>query len=52
MIGVRMGSAPMAVFSTEGVTRLSCAKTVSESDLLEPRGLLFERRQIPRFVVN
>src|SRR6202021_2171603 len=43
MIGVRMGSAPMAVFSTEGVTRLSCAKTVSESDLLEPGGWLLWR---------
>ena len=28
------------------------AKTVSELHLLVPLGLLFERKQIPRFVVN
>src|SRR5215471_18144162 len=33
-------------------TPFYCAKTVSELDLLEPPGLLFERKQIPRFVVN
>ncbi len=29
-----------------------CAKTVSELDLFEPLGLPFERKQIPRIVVN
>lgn len=29
-----------------------CAKTVPELDLLKPPELLFERKQIPRFVVN
>lgn len=29
-----------------------CARTVSESYLLEPCGLLFERKQIPQNVVN
>ena len=33
-------------------TPFHCAKTVSELDLLGPPGLLFERKQIPRFVVN
>src|SRR6185437_10038499 len=38
--------------SVEGVTPFRCAKTVSELDLFERLGLLFERKQIPRFVVN
>lgn len=29
-----------------------CAKTVSELHLLEPPGLLFERKQIPQIIVN
>jgi hypothetical protein len=29
-----------------------CAKTVSEPDLLKPPELRFERKQIPRIVVN
>jgi hypothetical protein len=32
--------------------RFTCAKTVSELHLFEMLGLLFERKQIPRFVVN
>ncbi len=30
----------------------NCAKTVSEPHLFERLGLLFERKQIPQFVVN
>src|SRR5580704_11906259 len=52
-----MGSVPMAVFlnggvTPEGFTPCSCAKTVPELHLFKLPGLPFERKQIPRFVVN
>jgi len=48
----RTASVPIAFVSTEGFTPWNCAKTVSELHLFERLGLLFERKQIPRFVVN